>query len=426
MLIIYRRHLYSDLQPYTCIFEKCAFSRTSFNTRKLWNAHLELDHNFGPAWESVKCPFCLESTESGKREILSHLARHLEDIAAAAIPQDVESDTESEYEHASASLSVSVYTDAEDQVVEHHSPLSRTPAQSHAGLVEKQETRAANNSMEKLAVTGVEPQQPEPVSHVSDHLEGRKVIPPRVGLLEPETAQSPQLLQEVSDPSVPLSAHAGDLVHAEDQNNEVESATVQSRGESADLNAETVDSEALPSQLIPSLAESVEQLNPLRSKDHVLSELQEPAASTDQQLPSIAGFNELSGNVKSEGDMTSVRDESLINLDRAISEKRLPRLLGSDIHDSQQIPPSYKCDIAGCTAAPFQTRYLLSSHLNTHSELRPHYCPVKGCPRGVDGKGFKFKNEMIRHGLVHSIPGYICPFCPDREHKYPRPDNLQR
>ena len=33
---------------------------------------------------------------------------------------------------------------------------------------------------------------------------------------------------------------------------------------------------------------------------------------------------------------------------------------------------------------------------------------------------------MIRHGLVHESPGYICPFCPEREHKYPRPDNLQR
>ncbi|KAI7108864.1 hypothetical protein KC352_g36541 [Hortaea werneckii] len=33
---------------------------------------------------------------------------------------------------------------------------------------------------------------------------------------------------------------------------------------------------------------------------------------------------------------------------------------------------------------------------------------------------------MIRHGLVHSSPGYICPFCPERDHKYPRPDNLQR
>ena len=67
-----------------------------------------------------------------------------------------------------------------------------------------------------------------------------------------------------------------------------------------------------------------------------------------------------------------------------------------------------------------------SSHANVHSQTRPHFCPVKGCPRSEGGKGFKRKNEMIRHGLVHQSPGYVCPFCPDREHKYPRPDNLQR
>ncbi|KXL42359.1 hypothetical protein M433DRAFT_153906 [Acidomyces richmondensis BFW] len=67
-----------------------------------------------------------------------------------------------------------------------------------------------------------------------------------------------------------------------------------------------------------------------------------------------------------------------------------------------------------------------SSHLNVHSSNRPHYCPVEGCKRGEGGRGFKRKNEMIRHGLVHNSPGYVCPFCPDREHKYPRPDNLQR
>jgi hypothetical protein len=69
---------------------------------------------------------------------------------------------------------------------------------------------------------------------------------------------------------------------------------------------------------------------------------------------------------------------------------------------------------------------LYSSHANVHSSSRPHYCSVKGCPRGEGGKGFKRKNEMIRHGLVHDSPGYVCPFCPLREHRYPRPDNLQR
>ncbi|KAL1835539.1 hypothetical protein VTK73DRAFT_5545 [Phialemonium thermophilum] len=86
----------------------------------------------------------------------------------------------------------------------------------------------------------------------------------------------------------------------------------------------------------------------------------------------------------------------------------------------------YICQFAGCNAPPFQTQYLLNSHANVHSSERPHYCPVEGCPRSKIGKGFKRKNEMIRHGLVHRSPGYVCPFCPDREHKYPRPDNLQR
>jgi len=87
---------------------------------------------------------------------------------------------------------------------------------------------------------------------------------------------------------------------------------------------------------------------------------------------------------------------------------------------------SFVCKVPGCTAQPFQTQYLLNSHNNVHSSERPHYCPVPGCPRSEGGKGFKRKNEMIRHGLVHDSPGYVCPFCPDREHKYPRPDNLQR
>ncbi|KAK0623361.1 hypothetical protein B0T14DRAFT_386143, partial [Immersiella caudata] len=95
--------------------------------------------------------------------------------------------------------------------------------------------------------------------------------------------------------------------------------------------------------------------------------------------------------------------------------------------DGITIPSAvYVCKFQGCTAAPFQTQYLLNSHANVHSSARPHYCPVKGCSRSEGGKGFKRKNEMIRHGLVHDSPGYVCPFCPDREHKYPRPDNLQR
>ncbi|KKZ62222.1 hypothetical protein EMCG_03360 [[Emmonsia] crescens] len=86
----------------------------------------------------------------------------------------------------------------------------------------------------------------------------------------------------------------------------------------------------------------------------------------------------------------------------------------------------FKCNYPDCRAEPFQTQYLLNSHANVHSQNRPYYCPVKGCPRAEGGKGFKRKNEMKRHGLVHDSPGYVCPFCPDQQHTYPRPDNLQR
>ena len=98
----------------------------------------------------------------------------------------------------------------------------------------------------------------------------------------------------------------------------------------------------------------------------------------------------------------------------------------TDDDTPRPIGGAYVCTFAGCTALPFQTQYLLNSHANVHALARPHYCPVKGCPRSEGGKGFKRKEEMIRHGLVHDSPGYICPFCPDRDHKYPRPDNLQR
>ncbi|RAR15494.1 zinc finger c2h2-type integrase DNA-binding protein [Stemphylium lycopersici] len=117
-----------------------------------------------------------------------------------------------------------------------------------------------------------------------------------------------------------------------------------------------------------------------------------------------------------------------MSLDGALASRATPPPLNSGLQ--QQSTPHvvgcFKCDYPGCTAAPFQTQYLLNSHTNVHSSNRPHYCPVKDCPRGEGGKGFKRKNEMIRHGLVHQSPGYVCPFCPDREHKYPRPDNLQR
>lgn len=63
---------------------------------------------------------------------------------------------------------------------------------------------------------------------------------------------------------------------------------------------------------------------------------------------------------------------------------------------SGNAPQGYPCTWPDCTAQPFQTEYLLKSHTNVHSTTRTHFCPVKGCPRGHGGQGFKRKNEMIR------------------------------
>ncbi|KAK5453570.1 hypothetical protein LTS15_006755 [Exophiala xenobiotica] len=64
---------------------------------------------------------------------------------------------------------------------------------------------------------------------------------------------------------------------------------------------------------------------------------------------------------------------------------------------SRAVPSgNYPCTHEGCTAIPFQTQYLLNSHMNVHSDARTHFCPVEDCPRGPGGLGFKRKNEMIR------------------------------
>jgi hypothetical protein len=91
-----RKHLYLDLQPYTCLYDSCTFSLKPFADRQLWSKHLELDHELGPNWKSVTCPLCLDPTDEGKSKILIHFARHLEDIALAALPREVESEDDAD------------------------------------------------------------------------------------------------------------------------------------------------------------------------------------------------------------------------------------------------------------------------------------------------------------------------------------------
>ncbi|KAE8379818.1 hypothetical protein BDV26DRAFT_155374 [Aspergillus bertholletiae] len=63
---------------------------------------------------------------------------------------------------------------------------------------------------------------------------------------------------------------------------------------------------------------------------------------------------------------------------------------------------------------------------NVHSHDSFYFCPIDECPRGKGGEGFKSKNQMIRHSLVHNVPGYTCPFCPVSKKKYSHAIHLRQ
>lgn len=164
--------------------------------------------------------------------------------------------------------------------------------------------------------------------------------------------------------------------------------------------------------------------HPMSSKD--------PCAMSPSEIPSVSSHPSYWRPTPridppySLGSNAASPSESTLTGDSPSSAYPTPELNKGPLTKDEYFATTFKCTHPGCTAAPFQTQHLLNSHTYVHSEIHPHYCPVKGCPRSYGGKGFQRKNEMIRHSLVHDSPGYVCPFCPDKDHKYPRPDNLQR
>jgi hypothetical protein len=90
----WKQHLYKDLLPWQCLDSACSFT-TVFGTREDWIAHIAYDHKLEPDWFPITCPLCLDTTASGKIAITKHLCNHLEEISLAALPVnlDLESDS---------------------------------------------------------------------------------------------------------------------------------------------------------------------------------------------------------------------------------------------------------------------------------------------------------------------------------------------
>ncbi|KAF5616778.1 transcription factor Cys6 [Fusarium tjaetaba] len=66
----WKRHVFGDLRPYTCLFSRCAESNTDFDRRRQWQLHVSQYH-----WRTWSCPFKCEGMFLSAVELGNHI-RH--------------------------------------------------------------------------------------------------------------------------------------------------------------------------------------------------------------------------------------------------------------------------------------------------------------------------------------------------------------
>lgn len=95
-----RKHVLQDLRPYCCTYESCQQPEAVFTSRGEYLYHELVNHDEDPSTtttaeraqqsiqhrskQSVVCPFCKESTGTGKNGRAAHIGRHMEEIAFTA------------------------------------------------------------------------------------------------------------------------------------------------------------------------------------------------------------------------------------------------------------------------------------------------------------------------------------------------------
>jgi hypothetical protein len=133
----FRRHVYADLQPYVCIMNDCRSSFASFSSRAEFAAHLT-EHEFKRVWKCKKCGKTQEDVKAAREHVLQahkaredtsvadaiqeikvvrnlaeqrcpfcakvpgavcfvgHICHHLEEVALAVLPHEVDCETDSD------------------------------------------------------------------------------------------------------------------------------------------------------------------------------------------------------------------------------------------------------------------------------------------------------------------------------------------
>lgn len=139
-LIRSRMHVFADIRPYICTFPSCRDVLNTFPTRQFWAEHEFSKHRIDVSWicpecqgeyhstkalehhlaeshgcvftrskfsmlvntahrsrqkpiKDQKCPLCIAAPGTTRRAFVSHLARHMEEIALLALPRETEDDS---------------------------------------------------------------------------------------------------------------------------------------------------------------------------------------------------------------------------------------------------------------------------------------------------------------------------------------------
>ncbi|KAK4442030.1 hypothetical protein QBC34DRAFT_339374, partial [Podospora aff. communis PSN243] len=131
----WKRHVFNDLRPYTCLFKECLGYSTDFERRNQWRAHV-LQHH----WKSWRCPFQCDGAYTSASDLKQHLAQqHLPDVP----PSQLEA----------------ISTAGEGQAPE--TTAVKCPICHHATIGHRQYTRHVGRHLEQLALFAL----PHPGQH---------------------------------------------------------------------------------------------------------------------------------------------------------------------------------------------------------------------------------------------------------------------
>lgn len=95
---IFRLHVLADIRPYICTFSACKDKLVTFSTRELWEDHEFSEHRLEKVWQRTECPLCLTFVAPKRGDLMTHVGKHMEQIALTALPPEIDFDPESEAE----------------------------------------------------------------------------------------------------------------------------------------------------------------------------------------------------------------------------------------------------------------------------------------------------------------------------------------